>query len=139
MILRTLRPALEPPNLKAKPPENNVNSLLGSNNRRLLVLNLAYEKAHPGFYRSRDGCSSLHIYSPSDKRCRRFQCRGRLGYKRDFIQPPSEHESFSRSPDGSYYQLAKVMLPNEITSLDAAMTILQDIGRHWRGASEFRR
>src|SRR2546427_12646053 len=31
------------------------------------------------------------------------------------------------------------MRPNEITSLDAAMTILLHIKGHWRGASEFRR
>jgi len=29
--------------------------------------------------------------------------------------------------------------PNQITSLDAAMTFLFHIGRHWRGASEFLR
>jgi len=31
------------------------------------------------------------------------------------------------------------MLPNKITSLDAAMTLLFDFVAHWRGASEFHR
>ncbi len=30
-------------------------------------------------------------------------------------------------------------MPNEITSLDAAMTLLFHIEDHWRGASEFQR
>jgi len=31
------------------------------------------------------------------------------------------------------------MMPNEITALDAATALVFHIGRHWRGASEFRR
>ncbi len=29
------------------------------------------------------------------------------------------------------------MTPNQVTALDAAMAPLSDIGRQWRGASEF--
>jgi hypothetical protein len=34
---------------------------------------------------------------------------------------------------------AMIKGPNEITSLDAATSLLFHVGRHWRGASEFQR
>jgi len=98
------------------------------------VLNLKYEKAHFSCGCSCNSFGSLDFYSHSDKGPRRFCFVGRLGYKRDFIQPPIENESFSGCADGSYYQHAKMMLPNAL-AVDAGRAALFAFSHAWPRAT----
>jgi len=55
------------------------------------------------------------------------------------VTPPSEHLGKLAGASGGWQRGETTMRHNEVTSLDAAMTLLLHIVHRWRGASEFRR